>query len=99
MPAVARIGDSASTGHACTGVTTITSPSSNVFANAKGVERKGDPTVVHTILSGNVCVPHVETIKAGSSSVFVNGIPCARVGDACDAGAIISGSPNVFAGG
>jgi len=99
MPAVARIGDSASTGHACTGVTTITSPSSNVFANSKGVERKGDPTVVHTILSGNVCVPHVETIKAGSSSVFVNGIPCARVGDACDAGAIISGSPNVFAGG
>jgi len=99
MPSVARIGDSASTGHACTGVTTITSPSSNVFANSKGVERKGDPTVVHTILSGNVCVPHVETIKAGSSSVFVNGIPCARVGDACDAGAIISGSPNVFAGG
>ena len=99
MPAVARIGDSASTGHPCTGVTTITSPSSNVFANSKGVERKGDPTVVHTILSGNVCVPHVETIKAGSSSVFVNGIPCARVGDACDAGSIISGSPNVFAGG
>ena len=99
MPAVARIGDSASTGHACTGVTTITSPSTNVFANSKGVERKGDPTVVHTILSGNVCVPHVETIKAGSSSVFVNGIPCARVGDACDAGSIISGSPNVFAGG
>lgn len=99
MPAVARIGDSASTGHACTGVTTITSPSTNVFANSKGVERKGDPTVVHTILVGTVCVPHVETIKAGSSSVFVNGIPCARVGDACDAGAIISGSPNVFAGG
>lgn len=99
MPAVARIGDSASTGHACTGVTTITSPSTNVFANSKGVERKGDPTVVHTILVGTVCVPHVETIKAGSSSVFVNGIPCARIGDACDAGAIISGSPNVFAGG
>ena len=99
MPAVARIGDSTSTGHPCTGVTTITGPSSNVFANSKGVERKGDPTVVHTILVGTVCVPHVETIKAGSSSVFVNGIPCARVGDACDAGAIISGSGNVFAGG
>ena len=99
MPAVARIGDSASTGHPCTGTTTITGPSSNVFANSKGVERKGDPTVVHTILSGNVCVPHVETIKAGSSSVFVNGVPCARVGDACDAGSIISGSSNVFAGG
>lgn len=98
MPAVARIGDSTTTGHACTGVTTITGPSSNVFANGKGVERKGDPTVVHTILVGDVCVPHAETIKAGSSSVFVNGIPCARVGDACDAGAIISGSSNVFAG-
>ena len=97
-PAVARIGDSTSTGHACTGVTTITGPSSNVFANGKGVERKGDPTVVHTILVGSNCVPHAETIKAGSSSVFVNGIPCARVGDACDAGAIISGSSNVFAG-
>jgi len=98
MPAVARIGDSTTTGHGCTGVTTVTSPSQNVFANNRGVERKGDPTVVHTI--GPPCVPHVDVIKAGSSSVFVNGIPCARVGDATDVGgAIISGSPNVFAGG
>jgi uncharacterized Zn-binding protein involved in type VI secretion len=99
MPALARIGDSFSTGHGCTGTSTLTSPSPNVFANGKGVERKGDPSVSHTINTGRWCATHVATISGGSSTVFINGIPCARVGDPIDSGSIISGSDSVFVGG
>lgn len=102
MPAVARQGDSISTGHPCTGVTTLTSPTGgvfNVYANGLGIECLGNPTVSHTILVGDACVPHVEVIKSASSSVFIGGIAVARVGDAADAGQIISGSPDVYAGG
>jgi uncharacterized Zn-binding protein involved in type VI secretion len=77
-------------------VTTVTGPSGNVFANSIGVERQGDPTSPHTILAGEVCVPHSAVINVGSSNVFTNGIPTARVGDSTDGGAIISGSSNVY---
>ena len=99
MPAVARFGDPTTTGHACDGVTTVVGGSSNVFCNGKRVERKGDPTAPHTILAGDICVPHSAVINVGSSTVFVNGIPCARVGDSTDGGPIIGGSSNLFAGG
>lgn len=102
MPAVARSGDSVSTGHGCTGTTTLTSPTGdtyNVYANGLGIECVGDPTVSHTIDSGDSCVPHVAYINAGSSSVFVGGISVGRVGDSADAGSISSGSPDVYAGG
>ena len=104
MPAVARFGDVTSTGHGCSATTTLAGPSTNVFCNTKGVERKGDPLAAHTIpfTSGSppvtVCIPHAAVINAGSGTVFVNSKAIARVGDSCDAGAIVAGSSNVFAG-
>ena len=104
MPAVARFGDVTSTGHGCSATTTLAGPSTNVFCNTKGVERKGDPLAAHTIpfTSGSppvtVCIPHAAVINVGSSTVFVNGEPIARVDDSCDSGVITTGSSNVFAG-
>ena len=97
MPAVARNGDPTTTGHGCDGTTTVTGPSSNVFANSKGVERKGDPTVSHLIPVGRGCGSHTAAINVGSGNVYVNGIAIARVGDSTDGGSITAGSPNVFA--
>ena len=99
MPAVARIGDSISTGHGCDGTTTLTGPSGNVFANSIGVERQGDPTVVHRLTGKNCSVSHAAAVNAGSGTVFVNNKPIARIGDSADAGSITAGSRNVFAGG
>lgn len=101
MPAVARQNDKFNTGHGCDISSTITGPSTDVFANGRGVERKGDPSVIHNIDSGKrgACQPHTVNITGGSSTVFVNGKPIARVGDSIDNGAISSGSPDVFAGG
>ena len=100
MPAVTRFGDSSTTGHGCSGTTTVAGPSTNVKCNSKGVERKGDPTAGHTIPAGSppVCIPHAAFINAGSGTVFVNSKPIARVGDSADSGAITTGSSNVFAG-
>ena len=98
MPGVTRDGDATTTGHGCDDTTTVTGPSTNVFCNTKGVERKTDPTSAHTILSGLSCVPHSAVINAGSGTVFVNGEPIARVDDSCDSGVITTGSSNVFAG-
>lgn len=99
MPAVARIGDPFSTGHACDGSSTIAGGSGDVFANGIGVSRLGDMSTTHAILVGLACVPHAVPIASASGSVFINGIACARVGDAIDAGSITGGSGNVFAGG
>lgn len=99
MPAVARIGDSFSTGHACDAASTIAQGSPTVFANWIAVSRLGDSSVSHLVLAGEACVPHVVPIAAGSGAVYANGIKVARIGDAIDAGAIVSGSPTVFAGG
>lgn len=96
MPAVARINDQFNTGHGCTSVSQLTGPSTDVFANGRGVERKGDPSVVHS--EGRRCSPHTVNISGGSGTVFVNGKPIARVGDNIDSGAISSGSENVFSG-
>lgn len=95
MPAVARKTDKFKTGHSCTVISTLTGPSIDVFANGLGVERKGDPSVVHTVGS---CTPHTVNIASGSSTVFVNDRPIARIGDRIDKDSIISGSPDVFAG-
>ena len=103
MPAVTRTGDATTTGHGCDTTTTVIGPSTDVFCNTKGVERKGDPTASHTIpneADPPVCVAHTSaTITEGSGTVFVNGRAIARIGDACDAGAITGGSTDVFAGG
>ena len=101
MPGVARENDTASTGHGCDTTTTVVIPSTNVFCNTRGVERKTDPTAAHTIpnsASPPVCVPHSSVINAGSGTVFVNGKAIARIGDSCDGGAITGGSSDVFAG-
>jgi len=102
MPAVTRDGDATTTGHGCHTTTTVTGPSTDVFCNSKGVERKGDPTAAHTIENSAtppVCVSHLgAVINAGSSTVFVNGKAIARIGDSCDSGAITEGSGDVFAG-
>ena len=98
MPGVTRKDDVTTTGHGCSATTTVVGPSGDVFCNTKGVERKGDPTAAHTILSGLSCVPHSSVINAGSGTVFVNSKAIARIGDSCDAGAITGGSSNVFAG-
>lgn len=101
MPAVARQGDSTSTGHGCDGVTTVTGPTGStakVYANSIPVECKGNPTVVHAYGGKGCSARHAASINAGSGTVFVGGIPLARIGDSTDGGAIISGSPNVFAG-
>lgn len=97
MPAVARQGDTISTGHGCDGVTTLTGPSGDVFANGIGIERQGDPTVSHRFGGRNCSAQHVVSIAAGSGTVFVNNKPIARIGDSVDSGAIAAGSPNVFA--
>jgi uncharacterized Zn-binding protein involved in type VI secretion len=100
VPAVVRVGDTLSTGHACTGTTTLDTPSqSTVFANGILVCRVGDPTVSHPFPPTPGCAPHVANINAGSSSVFVVGSAVGRIGDSADAGAMTTGSPDVFAGG
>ena len=101
MPGVTRDGDATTTGHGCDATTTVTGPSTNVFCNTRGVERKTDPTAAHTIpnsASPPVCVPHSSVINAGSGTVFVNSKAIARIGDSCDGGAITGGSSDVFAG-
>ena len=101
MPAVARVTDASSTGHGCSATTTLAGPSTNVFCNGEGVERKGDPTAGHTIPNSAtppVCIPHAAKVNVGSGTVFVNGEPIARVDDSCDSGVITTGSSNVFAG-
>jgi uncharacterized Zn-binding protein involved in type VI secretion len=98
MPAVSRIGDTISTGHGCASTTTLTGPSGDVFADNLGVEREGDPTVVHALTGRGCSVTHAAAINAGSSSVFVNNKPIARESDAlADGGVISSSSTNVFA--
>ena len=97
MPGVARDGDQTSTSHGCDSITTVTGASGNVFANGIGIERQGDPTVVHRFGGRNCSSTHTATIDAGSGNVFVNGLPIARIGDSTDGGAIISGSSTVIA--
>lgn len=101
MPAVSRVGDSLSTGHACTGSTTIASSNTDgtVHANNIDIIVVGAPTVSHPFPPAPPCAPHVANLNAGSSSVFINGIAVGRVGDSADAGAMTSGSGNVFVGG
>ena len=101
MPAVSRVGDSLSTGHACVGTTTIASSNTDgtVKANSINVIVVGAPTVSHPFPPNPPCADHVANVNAGSPNVFVVGIAVARIGDSADAGAMTSGSGNVFANG
>lgn len=100
MPAVVRIGDPLATGHPCDGTTTLGGANQgSVYSNGILVAVVGAPTVVHNILVGVPCVPHVANLNAGSPNVYAEGIPVGRVGDSADAGAMTGGSPDVFANG
>lgn len=100
MPAVVRIGDPLSTGHACAGSTTLAGANQgSVYVNGILAAVVGAPTAAHPFPPDPPCAPHVANLNAGSSSVFIEGIPVGRVGDSADAGAMTSGSSNVFAGG
>ena len=92
MPAICRKGDSLTTGHVCTSVTTLDTPTqSTVRANGILIARVGDPTVSHPHPPAPPCPPHVRFLNAGSSTVRVNSIPVGRIGDSADSGAMISG--------
>ena len=101
MPAVSRVGDSLSTGHACVDTTTIASSNTDGTVHANGIDIIviGAPTVSHPFPPNPPCAPHVANLNAGSPNVFVNGTPLGRIGDSADAGAMTSGSGNVFANG
>lgn len=100
MPAVVRIGDALSTGHGCTGSTTLSGANQGtVYANGILMAVVGAPTVSHPFPPDPPCAPHVANLNAGSSTVFVHGIAQGRIGDSADLGAMTSGSPTVFAGG
>jgi len=94
------VGDSLSTGHGCSGSTTIASSNTDGSVNADSINIivVGAPTVSHPFPPAPPCAPHVANLNAGSSSVSVNGIAVGRVGDSADAGAMTSGSPSVSAG-
>ena len=100
MPAVSRVGDSLSTGHGCTGTTTIASSNTDGSVKADNISIivVGAPTVSHPVPPNPPCAPHVANLNAGSSSVFIQGIAVGRVGDSADAGAMTSGSSSVYAG-
>jgi len=100
MPAVSRVGDSLSTGHACTGSTTIASSNTDGTVKANGINIivVGAPTVSHPFPPAPPCAPHVANLNAGSSTVSINGIAVGRVGDSADAGAMTSGSGDVTVG-
>jgi uncharacterized Zn-binding protein involved in type VI secretion len=100
MPAVCRVGDSLSTGHGCTGTTTIASSNTDgtVKVNGINVIVVGAPTVSHPAPPNPPCPPHVRFLNVGSSTVKINSIAVGRIGDSADSGAMTSGSSNVFVG-
>ena len=101
MPKVVRIGDSLTTGHGCTGTTTLDNSNQgvdNVYANNILISVKGADTVSHAFPPDPPCTPHTAELNTGSSTVFINNIKVGRIGDSADAGAMTTGSPTVFAG-
>jgi uncharacterized Zn-binding protein involved in type VI secretion len=101
MPAVCRVGDSLSTGHACVGSTTIASSNTDGTVKVNGIAAIviGAPTVSHPFPPSPPCAPHVAALNAGSGTVRINGTGVGRVGDSADAGSMTSGSGDVNAGG
>ena len=102
MAKVVRVGDSLSTGHGCTGITTIASSNqgvNNVYTNDILIDVVGAPTVSHAYPPDPPCTPHTAQLNAGSATVFINNIKVGRHGDSADAGAMLEPSGvTVFAG-
>jgi len=102
MPKVVRIGDSLSTGHGCTGTTTLDNSNQgvdNVYANNILISVEGADTVSHAFPPDPPCTPHTAQLNTGSSTVFINSIKVGRHGDSADAGSMNEPSGvTVFAG-
>jgi len=95
-----REGDPLTTGHACTGITTLAiSLVRTVKANGIVGAVMGTPTVAHPFPPLPICPAHIAALNQGSTNVKIGGIPWGRIGDSADAGAMISGSLNVLANG
>ena len=95
-----REGDPLTTGHACTGITTLAiSLVRTVKANGIVGAVMGTPTVAHPFPPLPICPAHIAALNQGSTNVKIGGIPWGRVTDSADAGAMISGSLNVLANG
>ena len=91
MPKVVRDTDSLSTGHGCTGTTTLNGDNTDGTVHANGIDVAviGAPTVSHAFPPDPPCNPHVAQLNAGSPDVWVNGIKVGRHGDSADAGAML----------
>lgn len=100
MPAVCVKGDSLTTGHPCTSVTTLdTPPQTKVTIGGILVAIVGTPTVPHPAPPVPPCPPHVAFLNKGSAKVTIGGIPVGRIGDSADAGQMITGSDGSGAAG
>ena len=109
MPAIAREKDGISTGHGCSGTSTLKASSQRgntkkVYANGEGISCLGDPVTAHTIESGNSCVNCPSPVtEASSGTVKIGDIGVCRKDDDVDSnggmGIITGHSPNVNAGG
>ena len=99
MPGISRKGDQLTTGHTCSAITTLATPTqSTVRANNILIARKTDKTVSHPFPPAPLCPPHVAMVNKGSSTVRVVGLPVARIDDSADNGQLIKGSTTVWAG-
>ena len=95
-----REGDFLTTGHACTGITSLAvSLVRTVKANSIVGAVLGTPTVSHTNPPFPLCPAHVAFLNQGSTNVKIGGIPWGRLNDSADSGAMISGSLNVLVNG
>ena len=102
MAKVVRVGDSLTTGHDCTGSTTIASSNqgvNNVYANDILINVVGAPTVGHPYPPNPPCAAHTANLNAGSATVYINNKKVGRHGDSADAGSMNEPSGvTVFAG-
>ena len=102
MPLIVRQGDDLTTGHACTSITQLDTPTQGtVFVRGKLAARIGDPTVSHPNPPVPLCPNHVSVVNAGSSNVYVVGIKVGRLTDSADAGNMVDAknNTNVYANG
>tara|TARA_B100000941_G_scaffold245814_1_gene190423 strand:- start:6124 stop:6432 length:309 start_codon:yes stop_codon:yes gene_type:complete len=102
MPLIVRQGDDLTTGHACTSITQLDTPTQGtVFVRGKLAARIGDPTVSHPNPPVPLCPNHVAVVNAGSSNVYVVGIKVGRLTDSADAGNMVDAknNTNVYANG
>ena len=92
MAFICRKGDSLTTGHGGTLISTLDTPTqTTVFVEGDLVARKDDQTDVHSTDT----FPHQAPITGSASTVFVEGKEVARIGDAVDAGGLTTGSRTV----